>query len=837
MSRAEIGLAGADGILQVRNSGTSSVIAVGLFTNVHVSDGSSIVYGAAPGAANPRDQIVLDMSLDGNTAFISSNADGGNPEFIRNLTSTNAGSTLILAPNNASGTSVLYSNAPLGTVGKNMSFVGSLSPNVHVLNAISPAVGINLTSNTNLGSAFTLNGGTFETGAYQSTVGTTNLQPLATPGTSGTFLVNAGTFNANRSADATITYNGGTLNLNAPQNLAGFNVNTFFTANTNSLTIGSLTVSASATLDLSATTAIAATTLNNGTINFNPPVTNTVNLGVLSGGGSLSVAGSGAVATAIASGSSSGTVTLNFGAVIDVPATKTLTLTGAVAASDITKGPLGGTVYLNTPTPLGLNSLNANGGTVLIGAATSAPIPWGSNSEGFSPAPTITPGANIFTLNITNNATVAFATTVGSGNPYSSPFTGTLPTNRITHQIGSLVLPYATGGSANAFKGGGDGTGTITPAGTLDIGNHQVLLNTPSLSDVNNVQLLVAAGYNASNYGNEDGKWNGTGITSSIAKSSYVANAGVSKYAVGYAYGSDASVKAEQGGGADGTNGSLDGIGANQTLVRAVLLGDVNMDGVVDFADISSILGYHYNDGKPAHYTDGDISNHGIVNFDDISLVLAFNYNNNQVFPAQSAAQAQSKLTALQSAPAKTASASTLTGRGAAATAAATPAANSSIGTTGDGAPDFVYNPNTGDLTLILDGLNPVDNTGAQSFVTSVQLNSVSGLFITTPNGTVHTSGWSGKTLASTKIAGALTDDPGFANGVDTFSYDLGNILPKNMSAANLTSDLTVKYQVQNNGALTNADIVLTPEPTSLAFVGLGAMSILGRRRKRAAKI
>ena len=469
------------------------------------------------------------------------------------------------------------------------------------------------------------------------------------------------------------------------------------------------------------------------------------------------------------------------------------------------------------------------GGRLAIGTATGTPIPWGSNAEGFTPAPTVTPGANIGTLTIANNAVVSFATTVGSGNPYVSPFTGTLPTNRITHQIGSLVLPYATGGSANAFKGGGDGTGTITPAGTLDIGNHQVLLNTPSLSDVNNVQLLVAAGYNASNYGNEDGKWNGTGITSSIAKSSYVANAGVSKYAVGYAYGSDASVKAEQGGGADGTNGSLDGIGANQTLVRAVLLGDVNMDGVVDFADISSILGYHYNDGKPAHYTDGDISNHGIVNFDDISLVLAFNYNNNQVFPAQSAAQAQSKLTAIQSAPAKTASAATLTGRGAAATAAPS---ISSIGTTGDGAPDFVYNSSTGDVTLILDGLIPTDNDGNPTFVGAVQLNSVNGLFITTPSGTVHSAGWTGKTISSVKITGALTDDPGFANGVDTFSYDLGNILPTNMSISTLTSDFTVKYQLVNGGHLITSDIVVTPEPTSLALVGLGAVGLLGRRRK-----
>jgi hypothetical protein len=65
-----------------------------------------------------------------------------------------------------------------------------------------------------------------------------------------------------------------------------------------------------------------------------------------------------------------------------------------------------------------------------------------------------------------------------------------------------------------------------------------------------------------------------------------------------------------------------------------VLTGDVNMDGTVDFNDIQSILGYRFNNGQAADYTDGNLANHGIVNGDDIQFVLSANYNTGEHFPA-----------------------------------------------------------------------------------------------------------------------------------------------------------------------------------------------------------
>jgi autotransporter-associated beta strand protein len=234
------GTNGADGILQVRYSATNTTQQVGLFTNVHLADNASLNIGLAPGAANPRPNIIVDLKMDGATAFLSSNADGGSPAYVRDVSGTNPGSLLTLfgidgtnVPNiNSTSTNTAGGFTFVGA--KSINFVGSLNPNITVLNSEAPGAGINLTSNTNITSisntnvaaSFFLNGGTFQTGSYMGSNGTTTLvATTASPGTSGTFLVTAGgTFNVNRSADATITYHGGTLNIAANQTLAGFNL-------------------------------------------------------------------------------------------------------------------------------------------------------------------------------------------------------------------------------------------------------------------------------------------------------------------------------------------------------------------------------------------------------------------------------------------------------------------------------------------------------------------------------------------------------------------------------------------------------------------------------------
>src|SRR5438128_805856 len=52
-------------------------------------------------------------------------------------------------------------------------------------------------------------------------------------------------------------------------------------------------------------------------------------------------------------------------------------------------------------------------------------------------------------------------------------------------------------------------------------------------------------------------------------------------------------------------------------------------------------------------------------------------------------------------------------------------------------------------------------------------------------------------------------------------------------TAAQLTQDLTLQFNVKGGGlGLKTADVVV-PEPSTLALVGIGAMGLLARRRKR----
>src|SRR5205807_5224286 len=154
-------------------------------------------------------------------------------------------------------------------------------------------------------------------------------------------------------------------------------------------------------------------------------------------------------------------------------------------------------------------------------------------------------------------------------------------------------------------------------------------------------------------------------------------------------------------------------------------------------------------------------------------------------------------------------------------------AAGTTIGTPGDGKPDFIYNPVTGDLTFVCDGASLTTTGGAASFVSSISVSSTSGKVLIVPVGSTTPANvnpkfynGSGVTLTSTLLASAITGTPGFTDGSGDGSFDIGNVLPPGLFGAALAADMadiTVKYQVLNGGALKNADIVV-PEPTSLAL-------------------
>jgi MYXO-CTERM domain-containing protein len=161
---------------------------------------------------------------------------------------------------------------------------------------------------------------------------------------------------------------------------------------------------------------------------------------------------------------------------------------------------------------------------------------------------------------------------------------------------------------------------TLTGNGNLDLANHEILTATAP----NAIKGFIAHALDP--LGNAD--WQQPGLTSSLARSN------PSKFAVAYAFGGDQS--AQDAGIALHSGAPL---ATNRTIVRSVLTGDADMNGAVDFFDVTQLLGYKYNTGQPASYTDGDLNYDGVVDFFDIATLLSANYNTGEHFgPAATAA-------------------------------------------------------------------------------------------------------------------------------------------------------------------------------------------------------
>jgi hypothetical protein len=300
---------------------------------------------------------------------------------------------------------------------------------------------------------------------------------------------------------------------------------------------------------------------------------------------------------------------------------------------------------------------------------------------------------------------------------------------------------------------------------TLDLANHDLITTATPTSTIRGYLLSA---YTA----NQD--WSGPGgITSSLAKAS------PAKYTLAYAAGSDQSAQ----------DVGLP-VAPGQTLVRPALVGDANLDGRVDFFDIAQVLGYKYNTGQAASYTDGDLNYDGKVDFFDISTLLSANYNSGEVFAAPLASAAK---------------------------ASARPAALSG------GKPGFDYDPATGDLVFRTHGAAFPSTVGA------LAVSSAQGILHPFAASAALRTG-AGATLSDTLIASTSLNGGGFLD-----AFDLGRVLPVGLSAAQLASaGIEAQYQVIDEGALQNASIAIVPEPGGLCVISLGAASLLhGRRRRR----
>ncbi|MGA2443003.1 MAG: PEP-CTERM sorting domain-containing protein, partial [Tepidisphaeraceae bacterium] len=435
----------------------------------------------------------------------------------------------------------------------------------------------------------------------------------------------------------------------------------------------------SATLDVSnssgSATGAGSVTLTGGTLisdsgsvtgNVSADATSVIAPGGVGTIGTLSLGGLSTVAAATLNfdlGTGSGTITngdlLNLGSgTISIASGTVITLgtNPGVAGNDyeLIGGTIGGisTSSFTLPAaPAGLAySLSKLGGFIdlVVSASGPASLTWNNTGAG---APT-----NGTTWDTTNNNwnNGSSATTYSNGaavtfndtnnGHYAVTLTSTVSPGSVTvnNSLGNYTISGAGGKIVDAGAFTKSGTGTITigaalsVAGTTSISAGTVKLATgvsggsgpaitspidlTSLSitgtgqfDVNNDHIIITygatdpfstiAGYIKSGY--NGGHWNGPGIISTAAQ---IKTNGLS-YGVGYA---------------DGNDHKVSGLVSGQIEVAYTLLGDANLDGLVNAADFT-ILAANFN--QPVTGWDlGDFNYDGLVNAADFTD-LAANFN------------------------------------------------------------------------------------------------------------------------------------------------------------------------------------------------------------------
>jgi hypothetical protein len=172
--------------------------------------------------------------------------------------------------------------------------------------------------------------------------------------------------------------------------------------------------------------------------------------------------------------------------------------------------------------------------------------------------------------------------------------------------VGSMSI---TGGTlelaANTTLGSGTATSnviltslSITGNGVLDVNNNHIIITYGSSDPIAAIAGYIASGYNG-------GGWNGPGIISSAA----LTPTNGLQYGLGYA---------------DAADGVVAGLSSGQIEVMYTLLGDANLDGVVNAADFT-ILAANFNQPVTG-WDQGDFNYDGQVNAADF-LDLAANFN------------------------------------------------------------------------------------------------------------------------------------------------------------------------------------------------------------------
>jgi prepilin-type processing-associated H-X9-DG protein/prepilin-type N-terminal cleavage/methylation domain-containing protein len=189
------------------------------------------------------------------------------------------------------------------------------------------------------------------------------------------------------------------------------------------------------------------------------------------------------------------------------------------------------------------------------------------------------------------------------GGVLAAGVSGALPDGNVTVTGGTLQLGSGTGMAQMASL-------VVAGAGTVDIGNNGIIINYGSGSDpIGAIADYIAEGFN-------NGGWNGAGIISSTART----RTNGFYYGVGYA---------------DGADGVVSGISSGQIEVKYTLLGDANLDGIVNGSDFS-ILAANFGQGV-TNWDQGNFLFTPSVNGADFAA-LAANFGQGDASPGDRAA-------------------------------------------------------------------------------------------------------------------------------------------------------------------------------------------------------
>jgi autotransporter-associated beta strand protein len=215
---------------------------------------------------------------------------------------------------------------------------------------------------------------------------------------------------------------------------------------------------------------------------------------------------------------------------------------------------------------------------------------------------TVPSGASLTAGAFTQGALVNNGTTTINGNGVVGPISGS----------GSLII--GTGSSDNTLQLATNSgliqlpSLTIATGSSFDLTNNHLIINYGASDPFSTIVGYVQSGYNG-------GAWNGPGIVSSVA----VTPTNGLWYGLGYA---------------DGKDGVASGLSSGQIEVMYTLLGDANLDGLVNAADFT-ILAANFNQPVTG-WDQGDFNYDGLVNAADFTD-LAANFNQSDSGAAVSA--------------------------------------------------------------------------------------------------------------------------------------------------------------------------------------------------------